>query len=411
VTAVGYLRKSSAPSKRVRTVSFEVQEQEVRALAARNGDELGVLLSDWGKSGGSTKRPDYQRLLAMIEAGEVRTVYSFSLSRLSRSTIDFAELLERCKKHDVTIRLVQEGQVDHKTATGRAFAGMAALFAQFERELAAERNGAAAAERRERGDHLGQAPYGWRVVDGKLVERDDERPDLIADAFREARSFAGAAKLLNAWAVPTRRVGTKWNHSVVADILRQQGPADLQLAMGHPRARAKALGGALFAGLLGCPCGGVLTPRKDDGAPTGVSGYYCSRATREPHEKMHVAERPILEWAKVEAARLRTPERARLAETNAADRARIEQERTRIVDTFVAGHIDIADRDRRMAATAVALAALDAHEALVSVPALDWDGPPSQVNAILRTIWDGVELDQALRPVSARWAIREDWIA
>lgn len=410
MTAVGYLRKSSAPSKRVRTVSFEVQEQEVRALAARNGDELGTMLSDWGKSGGSTKRPDYQRLLAMIDAGEVQTVYSFSLSRLSRSLIDFADLLERCKTHKVRIRLVQEGEVDWSSATGRAFASMAAVFAQFERELAVERNTAAVAERRDRGDHIGSAPYGWRVVDGKLVERDDEHVEPLVDAFRQARSLAGAAKLLNAWDVPTRRQGTKWNHSVVGDILRQQGPPDVRamLTPDRSRARAKALPGAIFAGLLACPCGGILTPRKDDAEPTGVSGYYCSRSSREPHAKMHVAERPLLEWARAEAERLRVPiDRIELAEAAGSALVALEAKRTRILDAYMDGTIAKQERDSRLEVVDAERGRLAPRSAAVALPDLDWTFPPAALNVALRALWDRIELDADLRPVRAVWGIPE----
>ncbi len=408
MSAIAYLRKSSAPSKRIRTVSFEVQEQEVRALAARNGDELGMVLSDWGKSGGSTRRPDYQRLLAMIDAGQVETVYSFSLSRLSRSLIDFADLLERCKAHKVRIRLVQEGEVDWSSATGRAFASMAAVFAQFERELAMERNLAAAAERRDRGDHVGQAPYGWRVLDGKLVERDDEEVATIVEAFREAGSFAGAAKLLNEWGTPTRRQGTKWNHSVVADILRQQGPADLALAVGQTRAKSKALAGAIFAGLLACPCGGTLTPRKDEGAPTGVSGYYCSRAYREPHRKMHTPERTIVEWARVEASRLRVPaELVELADAADSRLARLDAKRTRILDAYMDGTISKPERDERLEALEAERGKLVAKSAAIAIPEVDWSWPPAELNAVLRALWDRIELDDQLRPVSATWVVPE----
>ena len=56
------------------------------------------MLTDWGRSGGSTRRPGYQRLLGAIDRREVETIYSYSLSRLSRSLLDFADLLERFGK-------------------------------------------------------------------------------------------------------------------------------------------------------------------------------------------------------------------------------------------------------------------------------------------------------------------------
>lgn len=406
--AIAYLRKSSAPSKHTRTVSFEIQEEEVRALASRNGDTLTKIMSDWGRSGGSTKRPDYQDLLAKVDAGEVSVIYSFSLSRLSRSLIDFADLLERCKRHGVKIRLVQEGEIDWSSATGRAFANMAMVFAQFERELASERNTAAVAERRSRGDHLGQAPYGWTVVGGKLVRRRDEDPERIVAAFREAASFAGAATLLNEWGVPTRRQGTKWNHSVVSDILRQQGPADLKVAITRKRPKAAALAGAYFAGLLRCPCGGTLTPRKDDGAPSGVSGYYCSRAYRERHPKMHVSERVILEWAKDEAGHLRVPyDQVALAKKADRELERVERRRTMVLDTYFEEKMSKADRDARLSALDKERDRLLARSTTAIIPAVPWNKTPQVVNGVLRALWDHIELDVQLRPVGADWLVKE----
>jgi DNA invertase Pin-like site-specific DNA recombinase len=410
-TAIAYIRKSSAPSKHTRTVSFEVQEQAVRDLAGRHGDELAAVLTDWGRSGGSTRRPDYQRLLAMVDAGEVATIYSYSLSRLSRSVRDFADLVELCAKRDVRIRFVQEGEVDHKSATGRLFVGMVAQFAQFERELAAERNQAAVAERRERGDVMGQAPYGSRVVGGKLEARDDERPDLVFEAFRQAGSFAGAAKLLNAWNVPTRREGTRWIHGTVADIIRAQAPAELRPPI-QRRQGAAPLAGAMFAGLLRCPCGAILTPRKDAGAPSGVSGYYCSRSTRTPgHGKMHTPERVILEWAIAEAARLRIPaERVTIAERASRDLVALEAKRSRIVETYIEQLIDKAERDRRLAEVDAERDRLEAVSATVTIPpAIDWDTwTPRAINRVLHALWTVVELDaELLPPVAAEWTVPE----
>lgn len=143
----------------------------MRELAARHGDELpAVIASDMGRSGGSTRRrPEYRAMLDAIDSGQVQAIYSYSLSRPSRSVLDFTDLLERCRRLGVIIRLVAEGQIDYGTATGRAFANMAATFAQMERELAAERMGSAVAERRQRGDAMGQPPYGSAIDQGRLV--------------------------------------------------------------------------------------------------------------------------------------------------------------------------------------------------------------------------------------------------
>ena len=91
-----YMRKSSVRNLRT-DISPETQEREVRALAQRhgdNGDQL-VMLADWDISGRgqyTKKRTDYLRLVQAIESGECRAVYSYSLSRLGRSSTERREL-------------------------------------------------------------------------------------------------------------------------------------------------------------------------------------------------------------------------------------------------------------------------------------------------------------------------------
>ena len=263
--AVAYIRKSGAPGPG--SVSFDMQVRQTEELAKRHGDTLDEILSDMAVSGGSTRRrPNFRRLVELIETGKVDVIYSFALSRLARSVIDFADLLEQCSKRKVTVRLVQEGQLDYSSATGRGFANMAAVFAQMEREIAGERIGAAVAERRKRGDVMGNPPYGYRIVDGRLVSRPDEPLEEVLDAFREAGTFGGTARLLNSRQVPTR-LGRPWTHGVVSDVLRRSAPPDLQVPLMGRRTGAPARASAIFASLLRCKCGAFLTPRKDTQEP------------------------------------------------------------------------------------------------------------------------------------------------
>ena len=409
MTAIAYLRRSSAPNSVTRTVSFEMQEAAVRDLAKSYSDEITSVLSDWARSGGTTAgRGGYLELLSAIEAGGVTTIYSFSLSRLCRSLIDFADLVKRCRGHKVRIRLVKEGDIDWTTAAGRGFANMVAVFAEMEREIAQERVQSAVDARRERGDHLGQAPYGWRVVNGSLERRDDEDPALVLEAFREAGSFGGAAKLLNERRVPTRRNGTAWNHGTVADIIRQQYPGEAPLSTS--RARAKARTGTMLAGLLRCRCGSTLTPRRFD----GVTSYYCARSYRVPgHGRTTIREAAILPWAMQEAARFGVPVDAieRLA-VDEAKREELERKREKTIDLMVDGPLTKQEGRRRLDAIAADVAALDATVALADVPqTINWSWKPDAINAILRTYWSLVELDGGLQPVRAEWRLPAEYVS
>src|SRR5688500_16513952 len=100
-TPVAYLRKSRVTLASPGEMSHEAQLAAVRDLAAQHGDPEPLVLSDWSRSGrGTAARPQYREMLRMIEDGEVSAVYSYSLSRLSRSMRDFATFADLARTHN-----------------------------------------------------------------------------------------------------------------------------------------------------------------------------------------------------------------------------------------------------------------------------------------------------------------------
>ena len=398
---VGYLRKSKVTSDR--HVSWDVQEQEVRALAARHGDDAFLLLSDWSKSGRETKtrlRTEYARLRAMIAAGEVSALYSYSLSRLARSTRELLDLAEACAASKVPIRLAKEGDLDFASPHGRLYLTVLAAVATFEADVTGERMRDAVRARRARGDRLGIAPYGSRLVDGQLEPEPDEPLDPIVAAYRQAGSCYGAARALNEAGSRTRR-GAFWTSKVVGDILDREG-----VAYNHrPRPGAKAAADWTLFRLLVCPCGNVMTAM-DKRSPR----YTCYKAR---HVAGHprpfgIAERRLLPAIIAEASRLRVPDRVALNEADAARREALAARRLRVLDMYESGLIEKPDRDSRLYAIADELERLDAETHLVDVPpAIDWSWSPLHINTVLRALWERVELGADLLPTRFVWRVPE----
>ncbi len=89
---------------------------------------------DRGYSGGSTDRPDLQRLLEDIRARKIDVIVVYKVDRLTRSLADFAKLVELFDTHGVSFVSVTQ-QFNTTTSMGRLTLNVLLSFAQFEREV------------------------------------------------------------------------------------------------------------------------------------------------------------------------------------------------------------------------------------------------------------------------------------
>ena len=128
---------------------------------------------DGGISGGTLDRPALTRLLRDIEEGLVDVVVVYKIDRLSRSLMDFAKLVEVFDRNEVTFVSVTQS-FNTTTSMGRLTLNILLSFAQFEREVTAERIRDKFRASRMKGIWMGgNPPYGYRVEDRKLVIDED----------------------------------------------------------------------------------------------------------------------------------------------------------------------------------------------------------------------------------------------
>lgn len=89
-------------------------------------------------TGANTKRPDLQRLLTDISAGNCDVLIVYQLDRLSRDVRDFANIYAILEEHRVKFISIKEN-IDTSTPIGRAMMYVTVVFAQMERETIAAR--------------------------------------------------------------------------------------------------------------------------------------------------------------------------------------------------------------------------------------------------------------------------------
>jgi site-specific DNA recombinase len=137
-----YTRKSTEEGLEKEFNSLDAQRVTAEAYVASQQQEgwrcLSARYDDGGFTGGNLDRPALQRLLEHIAAGQVDCVLVNKVDRLSRSLLDFARLMELFEQHHVAFVSVTQ-MFCTATSVGRLILNVLLSFAQFERELIAER--------------------------------------------------------------------------------------------------------------------------------------------------------------------------------------------------------------------------------------------------------------------------------
>ena len=147
-------RKSTTEGLDGEITSLDVQRQAAEAYVRSQSGEgwrcLPRRYDDGGYSGADTNRPALQRLLADVTAGKLDCVVVYKVDRLGRSLLDFARLVDLFERHGVSFVAVTQ-QLNTSHSMGRLTLNVLLSFAQFERELIAERTRDRLAAARRRG--------------------------------------------------------------------------------------------------------------------------------------------------------------------------------------------------------------------------------------------------------------------
>ena len=137
-----YTRKSSEEGLDQDFNSLDAQREACDAYIASQKHEgwkaIAKRYDDGGKSGGNLERPALQTLLDDIDAGHIDMVVVYKIDRLTRSLPDFAKLVERLETADCSFVSVTQA-FNTSSSMGRLTLNVLLSFAQFEREVTAER--------------------------------------------------------------------------------------------------------------------------------------------------------------------------------------------------------------------------------------------------------------------------------
>ena len=167
--------------------SLENQERIIRGFAMAKGFQqfdISVYV-DSGVSGSIplSMRPAGKRLLDDAKVGDV--VIASKLDRMFRSAKDALDMVKFLRDHKINLVLFDLGTEPlGESAIGKLFFTMVAAFAEFEREIIAERSTGGRRAKKANGGHIGGLPpYGWQVKgegrEAMLVANEKEQEIIV----------------------------------------------------------------------------------------------------------------------------------------------------------------------------------------------------------------------------------------
>jgi|SRR5579864_1813093 len=209
---IGYVRVSTEDQGKS-GLGLEAQTEAIQLKARSRGWEVVRIAKDVASGKSMNGRHELLEALADLKAHRADGLVATKLDRLSRSTIDFATLLETARKqgwHVVMLDL----DLDTSTPTGKLIASVLANVAQFEREMIGQRTREALAVARARGTRLGRK----RVIAPALEKR-------ILRLREKGQSYEVIAEELNKAGVAAP-AGGSWGWTTIRRVVkRAEAPA------------------------------------------------------------------------------------------------------------------------------------------------------------------------------------------
>lgn len=201
-----YIRVSS--ERQVQGYSLEGQKRYLKEWCEFEGMNVSQIYVEPGKSGKSISgREVFQQMLDDIATGNVKADYVvvFKLSRFGRNAKDILNSLTFIQRYGVNLICKEDG-LDSSTSMGKMMITILGAVAEMERENILAQTYLGRTEKAKQGGwNGGFAPYGYELVNGKLIRKEDEAVivELIFDKFvNGGMGYSTIAGYLNKKGVP-----------------------------------------------------------------------------------------------------------------------------------------------------------------------------------------------------------------
>lgn len=220
MNAIGYVRVST-PEQAREGLSLEAQAEKIRLYASLHGLDLIAVLQEPEVKASIplAKRPQGAILCwALADDKKIQHVIAVRLDRLFRDAADALVLTRQWEQDGITLHLIDVGgqALNTGSAFGRLFLTILAAFAEWERNVIAERTSLVLQHKKGKGEVYGQVPVGLRrqpvshepTEDRLVPDTQDQAARERAQAWRsQGWSLRRIGRALTALGLPSKRAG------------------------------------------------------------------------------------------------------------------------------------------------------------------------------------------------------------
>lgn len=212
-------------------LNLEDQERMIREYAAQQGMELIDVYSEVKSTNNDLRHPKLAQMLGLAAEGEIDTVIIARLDRLTRNIRYLNAIVgEICGQYGVDLISIEEG-LNTSADSGRMAINMIDIFTKWDTKRISDRTREIIARKRERGERVGHAPFGFTYQNKLLVEVPAEQKTmrLICRKRDSGLSYHKIARMLNEEHIVSKRGGI-WYAETVKTVYQSQQKKERQAA-------------------------------------------------------------------------------------------------------------------------------------------------------------------------------------
>jgi len=203
--------------------SLQTQYEE----GVHRAKQLGFQWRHWNEGGKTSnheniaERPKLYSLYNAIRSKQVKHIFVYDQSRISRNDLVASVFRHECRKHSVTI-YTKDGQYDLSNPSDNLLTQMLNAFAEFDNSVRVDKSRRGRLRRAREGFWMsGTPPYGYRVENKRLVVDAFEAQwvRLIFENRADGTSVQDIKRALDSHQVPPR-FRRRWSGASIRSIIR-----------------------------------------------------------------------------------------------------------------------------------------------------------------------------------------------